>query len=115
VVWYGTDRRALIEADSACSDRLGNLFDLRNVHLVVYSGARRVADLYAPSGMVRTQAGQVLLTGASESSAVRASGTLSCLRHPSVISLDLGEGSMKGPGFFIPLKAPEELHCGVAL
>jgi hypothetical protein len=113
VVWYGTRNRALIEADSACSDRYGMVFELRNVHVVIFSGARRVADLVSPSGLLSDRTNRVVLTGAEAASPEAAKDSLPCLIHPSVMTLDLRQGVVKGPALYLKLNHLRPLRCGV--
>ena len=105
VTWVGSANRILIEADSACGSKAGNLLSLENVRLTIQGAGKTYASLVSISGAYSSRQHEFLL---GKTSSVTDQG---CLRGVDVLVVDLKTGELRTPGRRIFLKAKRPLHC----
>ena len=106
VSWYNGQNRLLIEADSACEHKLGNLLELENVTLTLFSKDTLLAKIRTPDASYSIKNDELLI-GKNED-VLKAH---SCLKSSELLDIRLRLGELRTPGMKTMLNSVKTLSC----
>jgi hypothetical protein len=105
VVWQRHGKKLMLNANTACGDRLGHVYELTQVTLTLMSGERILSQVTGPSGTLALNRNRILIGQFLENN------EHPCLGHSDSLLIDLNAEEIRTPGHRILLSDDESQIC----